>query len=458
MKINTYRLLRGLLGLCLCLSPAADLPAKGPKTLRNATSLVYPDFWHTPMGVHRGTPTLLRMMLGDRVRFDDPQGVATTHLHENGEESPQVTVIGINSASGQVVYNPDMFSLDTYGREGHQVGEFYKPVGVAILPNGRVAVADAGNHRVVLLKMAKGKVRWTKSIGRFGKAPGLFDNPRWVAFDSLGRLYVSDTNNNRIQVFSEEGEYLYHFGDEAGAPNALVQPQALAVVDYYEPHSAKRTAGIYVIDQFHGRIQRFTLQGRFQAQVLPRQFKKYLVYFNALALDYFNNVWVVDRSNHQVHKFDRNLQYLDTWGSKGKEDYHFYSPRGIAIYRHYGQVFVLEKESAQYLWIGSDVKDLRLRRLRDEQGIPYLKIDFLLTEKSRVRGWVLNEDNKIVAGLTPGKRLIMRHGRRSLKWDGRGRNGQRVEDGLYKVVIEAEATYSSATYFRKRAVKRFYVR
>ena len=410
------------------------------------------------MGVHRGTPTLLKMMLGDKVTFNDPQGLATTHLFEHGEETPKVTVVGVNSGQGCLVFNPDMFSLDYYGREGSGVGEFFKPVGVAMLPDGRIAVADAGNHRVVLLQMSGGKIRWKTTLGHRGNQPGQFEDPRWLAFDSLGKLYVSDTGNNRIQVFSAEGEYLYHFGDDPTAPNSLVQPQAIAVVDRYEPYSARRMAAIYVVDQFHGRIQKFSLNGRFEAQVLPKSFHKYLVYFNSLALDYFNNLWVVDRSNHQIHKFDRHLQYLDTWGGKGKGDGQFYSPRGIAIYRHYGQVFVLEKEAAQYLWIGADVKNIRLRRLRETDGTPYLKIDFQLTEKSRVRAWILDEANHLIRKLTPDKRPVLPQGLRSLRWDGLDKESKLVAEGLYKVVVEAEATYSSATYFRKRETKRFYVR
>src|SRR5690606_30851033 len=126
----------------LLLLPAAQFSKDQAKTLSGPSTLVYPDFWHTPMGVHRGTPTLLRMMLGTKVRFDDPQGIATTHLFENGEESPQVTVVGANSGQGCLVYNPDMFSLDYYGRQGSGIGEFLKPVGVAMLPDGRIAVAD----------------------------------------------------------------------------------------------------------------------------------------------------------------------------------------------------------------------------------------------------------------------------------------------------------------------------
>ncbi|HTA16549.1 MAG TPA: hypothetical protein VK786_02240, partial [bacterium] len=46
-----------------------------PRVDKGPSCLVYPDFWHTLFGIHRGTPVLLDILLGGRVRFDDPAGV-----------------------------------------------------------------------------------------------------------------------------------------------------------------------------------------------------------------------------------------------------------------------------------------------------------------------------------------------------------------------------------------------
>ena len=75
-----------------------------------------------------------------------------------------------------------------------------------------------------------------------------------------------------------------------------------------------------------------------------------------------------------------------------------------------------------------------------------------------MRAWITDEDDHRVRNLTPGKRKRYRQGPQSLTWSGRDSQGKMVESGLYKVVIEAEASYSSATYFKKREVKRFYVK
>jgi DNA-binding beta-propeller fold protein YncE len=444
--------MRDLFLALLCLS---SLSQAEPAVITSPSSLVYPDFWHTPLGLHRGSPKLLKLMLGDRAVFNDPAGVACTRMRENGEQSPQITAFGVNSGAGQLIYNPDMKSLDVYGEEGSGEGHFLKPIGVACLPDGRVVVADSGNHRVVQLQFSKGHLRWMGSFGVRGAGPGQFQDPRWVALDSRGRCYVSDTGNNRVQVFDPQGQFLFAFGQDQDGANSLLEPQALAVVDAQEPYAAEAAEALYVVDRYHGRIQKFDLNGNFQDQASPADTGRSLVYFDGIALDYFNNVWVSDRGNHQILKFDPYLQYVDSWGSQGTGDGHLDSPRGLAIYRHYGQLLVLEKEEAQYLWLGADVKDVRFSKLEGGDGVQ-LRIDYRLTEKANVDCWIETLEREHLLTLLDKKRFAQ--GPQTLLWDGNLLNGYRIPSGTYFLVFQVEASYSSATYFKREMRKRFIVK
>jgi hypothetical protein len=438
----------------LCLAPGAQA---GPRIVTKPSSLVYPDFWHTPMGLHRGTPRLLRLMLGDAVRFDEPAGVAVARMAELGPPGPQITAFGVNSGAGQIVYNPSMLRLDYFGQAGGGEGRFYRPVGVAAHPSGRVAVADSGNHRIVFLRYAQGKLAWSHTLGTRGRGPGEFENPRWVALDSQERLYVSDTGNNRVQVFGAEGAFLMEFGGDPDANNSLLEPQAIAVVDPLEPHAAQRgQAGIYVVDQYHGRVQRFGLDGRFLGQLNASDLGKSAVYLTGIALDYFNNVWVADRSSDQIHKLDRQLEYIDSWGRPGEGDFMLNSPRGLAIYRHYGQMVVLEKESAQYLWIGADIRGISFNRVEDPLLGPKLRLDYTLTERAWVDAWVEDPKGNKIATLV--KRRLQKQGGQSVFWNGDLDTGFRIPNGPYTLVFNAEATYSSATYVKRELKKKFVVR
>jgi DNA-binding beta-propeller fold protein YncE len=432
------------------------LRADGPALIVSPSTLVYPDFWHTPMGVHRGTPRLLKLFLNRHAEFADPQGMAAQRMKENGPESPQLTVFGVNSGLSQIIYNPDMFSLDSFGSEGSADGQFMHPVGIAALPDGRVAVADTGNNRVVLLRYHHGTLIWQQALGHLGSGPGEFKNPGWLAYDSQGRLYVSDTGNNRVQVFADTGAYLFDFGSDPKANNSLIEPQAIAVVDPAEEHSVSPTGAIYVVDEYHGRLQRFDLQGGFMGEAGGEDAERYLVYFSGIALDYYNNLWVVDQGNDQILKFDQYLQFIDAWGAKGQGDYLFDSPRGLAIYRHYGQVFVDERESAQYLWIGSDIKDIKVSRADDPDGHPRMRVDYRLTENCLLHAWVEDPAGiKLAELIAPHKQ---KQGAQTAFWDGVMLDGNKIQPGAYFLVYEAEAVYSSATYFKKQVRKQFWVK
>jgi DNA-binding beta-propeller fold protein YncE len=446
--------LRRLLAPLLVLAALAPLGAE-PRIERGPSSLVYPDFWHTPLGIHRGTPALFKMLAGDDAEFNDPAGVACTRLLTQGEDTPQITAFGVNRGAGQIVYNPTMKSLAVYGSPGSGEGHFDHPVGIACDPSGRVLVADTGNHRLVKLRYRDGALHWEGVLGEPGIGPGQYHSPQGVALDSQGRIYVADTANNRVQVLSPEGWPLYMFGGDPNANNSVVEPTALAVVDPLEPYAAEPEAALYLIDLHHTRIQRFSPDGRFLGQVMGKDFGRPGAVFDSLALDYFNNVWVTDRAEGQIHKLDQHLQWVATWGHPGQEDGCLDSPRGIAIHRHFGQVLVLEQSSAQYLWIGADIDQVRLAPQLDPLHGMMVRMDYHLSERAFVDAWVETEDHERLATLL--KHKLQRQGAQTLLWNGDQDNGFRIPNGTYQLVFQAEATYSSATYVKREYRRRLAV-
>jgi DNA-binding beta-propeller fold protein YncE len=448
------RPLRILAALWPLLSPAYGAWA-APRVDKVPSSLVYPDFWHTPLGIHRGTPELLNLMLGGRARFNDPAGVACVHMNEFGENSPQITAFGVNRGACQIVYNPSMKNLDVYGGPGSGVDQFSRPQGIACLANGTVAVADTGNDRIVFLRFSGGRLRWDHVLGSSGQGPGQFKQPGGVAMDSQGRLFVADTANNRIQIFDPQGRFLEAFGGDPNANNAVSYPQAIAVVDALEPYSLAPESAVFVIDQDRGRLQKFSLDGEFLGQAVAANLGRDQVIFDSLALDYFNNVWVTDRHLDQIHKFDTHLQWITSWGHWGEGDGALDEPRGIGINRHYGQVVVLERNSAQYLWIGADVEDLRFSHREELAAGGQLRIDYRLTERAWVDTWIEDLNGNRVATLQA--RRFQRQGAQTFLWSGDLDNGARVPPGEYVIVFQAEAAYSSATYVKREMRRRFEV-
>lgn len=65
---------------------------------------------------------------------------------------------------------------------------------------GRLAIADTGNNRVLVIGK-NGDI--DQILGGFGVQPGKFSLPREARFGPYGYLFVLDTQNCRIQVFRE---------------------------------------------------------------------------------------------------------------------------------------------------------------------------------------------------------------------------------------------------------------
>jgi sugar lactone lactonase YvrE len=85
-------------------------------------------------------------------------------------------------------YAPDGTCLDQLGGEGADPGRFREPSGVAVAPDGAVAVADTWNGRVQVLH----------PDGSIQVLGGELYGPRGVMWDADGVLWVADTGNRRV--------------------------------------------------------------------------------------------------------------------------------------------------------------------------------------------------------------------------------------------------------------------
>jgi len=65
---------------------------------------------------------------------------------------------------------------------------------------------------------------------------------------------------------------------------------------------------------------------------------------NDAALDSNGNIYVPDRSNHRIQKFDRHGNYLDQWGTFGSGNGQFHDPKGIAL-DSAGNIYVADRRN-----------------------------------------------------------------------------------------------------------------
>jgi len=407
------------------------------------TTLTYPSFWHTPFGIHRGTPFWLKVFLGNRTYFNNPQDLAATKLLvdygniNKGKDDWQLTVYGVNSGNSEIIYNPSMHSLEVFGKEGVNDGELKNPIGIACNEYGDIYIADTGNNRIARFFNDGKKVRFIRNIGSEGEQKGQFKMPTYIALDSMGKIYVSDTGNNRIQVFDKSGGFLYMIGKEKG----ISQPTGIAVSDEMERYSGYKYNFIYVIDAAGTRILKFDFNGNIIRSSRVNEILAKKVFLTTLEQDYYGNLYVVDNLNSCVLKFDPELNFIASFGSYGKDDYQFEKPTGIAIYKHYGQIFVSDRESAQYFWIGSDMFDFNIEKVKSSV-IDVYQFTFFLTEKSYVT-IIINIDEKRKITVCDKKEFQM--GKNSLLWEvPEIIKIEYLKQGMgYDVIVKITSTYSS---------------
>jgi glucose/arabinose dehydrogenase len=100
------------------------------------------------------------------------------------------------------------------GERGHRDGaaaqaQFRYPRGLTLLPDGRVMLADEGNHRIRLLSADLQHVSTVAGDGEMGHRDGAaaqaqFTLPRGLALLPDGRVLVADALNHRIRLLSAD--------------------------------------------------------------------------------------------------------------------------------------------------------------------------------------------------------------------------------------------------------------
>ena len=209
----------------------------------------------------------------------------------------EMNVIVVDCESHRVLkFNPDGTFLASSGKlmeRGSEVGEFCRPVHIALASNGDLYVCDRGNHRVQILNS---NLMSKRCFGGLGTGQCQFHHPWDVAFDSKGNVYVADCSNYCVKVFTKEfGEFVRQIG--------------------------KQGIG----------------DGDFQAPV-------------SICVDSNDYLFVVDKKLHCVKIFSPTGDFVMRFGGvkHEKPEFRFQKPRGIAVDGK-GQVFVSDSDNKRVL-------------------------------------------------------------------------------------------------------------
>ncbi len=401
----------------------------------HSKSFVFPPYGHSH-GIRKATQAHLFLFLPFS-RFKDPQGLATTKMVSRDDPSTEhdddeLTVYGVNSGRHQLIYNVSMWGLAAYGKKGSGTGQFMFPKGVACDPQGNVYVVDAGNNRVVYLFNPGKKVKWVTAFNGAGNGDAGLKEPMQVALGAAGKIYVTDTGNRRIVVFDTSGRVVQTLSPDMPSP-FQEGPTTLAVADgNFRWSYFKNEQLIFCADKNGKRLWKMDFSGKVKKVItMPEGYRAFYG-----AVDYYHNFYVTDKEKHCILKFDHDLNLVDIFGSFGKKDNQFVEPRGIAIWKRYGQAFAAEKSGAQYYWIGTELKKIGFW---EEEGVDSFSLVTEVTEYCYMSlFYVKGSDSTTLMTkkfIRPGENVY------SFKND----KIHSLQGGLF--VFRVEPTYSSYTYY-----------
>ncbi len=150
-----------------------------------------------------------------------------------------------------------VIAIDETGRvlRSWGAGLFQIPHSIRLDPQGYVWTVDAANSNIYKFS-PDGKLLQTISVGgQPVKAGTKFVGTADIAFGPNGHLYIADGYGNaRILEYSATGERLREWGKHGTGPGEFNLPHGIAV----DPQGV-----IYVADRENGRIQRFDLNGKY---------------------------------------------------------------------------------------------------------------------------------------------------------------------------------------------------
>lgn len=207
---------------------------------------------------------------------------------------------------------PGGYRLDARWRPEVPTGDrLFHPAGLAFDGQGRLAVAEAGNHRLTWARTnGEGFVPNASPVrlGGRGDGDGRFESPEDVAVTAAGdRFYVADTGNRRVQVVTPAGAVLATWRD-------VGQPRGIALGPGLGPDNEPVADGrIYVSDAEGMRILVFDPAGvRLAAWGGPGRGAGAFDTPLGLAVAPGGDLVVADHGNQR-------LQWLDADGSAGPE-------------------------------------------------------------------------------------------------------------------------------------------
>ena len=246
----------------------------------------------------------------------NPTGVALT-------SNQNLFVFHRGSRSWQVPMPKEKIMEDTFIEIDKVTGKIIKSWGsnLFIMPHGleidkedNIWVTDVGLHQVIKYDSNGNELMVLGKEYTPGKDSLHFNLPTDVAVSENGYFYVSDGyGNSRIIKFSSKGEYLFEWGIFGENKNEFNIPHGLDL---------DKNGNVYVADRENNKIQKFDSLGNFIAEWKNEMIGQlYSVNVNNYENYLFGIDYIVSKNSaplgSDIIKFDLDLNFKSKFGRSG---------------------------------------------------------------------------------------------------------------------------------------------
>jgi DNA-binding beta-propeller fold protein YncE len=133
-------------------------------------------------------------------------------------------------------------------------GMYTTPHAIRVDPQGNIWTTDAASSMVYKFS-PQGKQLLAIEVGGQPNPCGRFCSTTDVAFAPNGQIYIADGYRNaRILEYTPQGKRVHEWGEAGTGPGQFRLPHSIQV---------DSSGTVYVADRENGRIQRFDLQGKY---------------------------------------------------------------------------------------------------------------------------------------------------------------------------------------------------
>ena len=232
-----------------------------------------------------------------------------------------------------VVFDPNGHVRIIFGREGAALGELRFPLGLTAAPDGKIYIADSGNHRFETFT-ADGSALRAVDLPRLPDAPADPD-PTDVSLDPTGtRLYIVDNDNHRLHLYSLlTDSFVGVWGEPGQGRRQFRYPFLMDTTDQ---------GYLLIVEPINTRVQVLNAQGKFVGFIGAWGVKAGQLFRPKGVVSLKGTIFVTDSYLGRVQMFDIRGQFLGLLCDPQGQPLTLTTPTGIAADAQRRRLYVVE--------------------------------------------------------------------------------------------------------------------